>query len=72
MIARAQEAIEAKEFQWGAELIDYVLASDPENIQAKAIKARALTELGERQINATARNYYLTTAQHLRNAENQQ
>ncbi|WP_210336744.1 alkyl/aryl-sulfatase [Ensifer sp. ENS05] len=65
MVLRAQEAIEAKDFQWGAELIDYVLAAEPENLAAKAIKAEALTALGERQINATARNYYLTTAQHL-------
>ena len=30
-----------------------------------ALKATALTELGERQVNATARNYYLTAAQFL-------
>ncbi len=42
-----------------------VLAIDPADIAANEIKARALTELGERQINATARNYYLTTAQYL-------
>jgi hypothetical protein len=29
------------------------------------VKAQALTELGERQINATARNYYLSAAQYL-------
>jgi alkyl sulfatase BDS1-like metallo-beta-lactamase superfamily hydrolase len=49
----------------GAELSDYVLAVDPASIPAKRIKAKALTELGERQINATARNYYLSSAQYL-------
>ena len=71
MIARAREAVEAKEFQWAAEMIDYVLAIDPANIAANEIKARALTELGERQINATARNYYLTTAQYLSKGKEQ-
>ncbi|WP_455918558.1 alkyl sulfatase dimerization domain-containing protein [Ensifer canadensis] len=71
MIARAREAVEAKEFQWAAEMIDYVLAIDPADIAANEIKARALTELGERQINATARNYYLTTAQYLSKGKEQ-
>ena len=29
---------------------------------ARRLKAAALTELAERQVNAIARNYYLTTA----------
>jgi alkyl sulfatase BDS1-like metallo-beta-lactamase superfamily hydrolase len=63
--ARANEAIASRDFQWAAELADYLLALDGENVAAKRIKAQALTELGERQENANARNYYLTTAQHL-------
>ncbi|KAB1082176.1 alkyl/aryl-sulfatase [Neorhizobium galegae] len=62
---RANQAVEAKEYQWAAELADFVLVLAPENVAAKEIKARALTELGERQINATARNYYLTSAEYL-------
>jgi alkyl sulfatase BDS1-like metallo-beta-lactamase superfamily hydrolase len=65
VLARAREALAAREFQWAAELADYVLAADSVNGDAKRIKARALTELGERQINANARNYYLSTAQYL-------
>jgi alkyl sulfatase BDS1-like metallo-beta-lactamase superfamily hydrolase len=49
----------------GAELFDYVLAVDPREHPAKRIKAQALTELGERQINASARNYNLSSAQYL-------
>jgi len=67
MLARAMEALEAKQFQWGAELADHVLVLDAENVAAKEIKAAALSELGERQVNATARNYYLTSAQFLLN-----
>jgi alkyl sulfatase BDS1-like metallo-beta-lactamase superfamily hydrolase len=65
VLSRAGDAFAAGEFQWTAELADYVLAVDSENTDAKRIKAQALTELGERQINATARNYYLSSAQYL-------
>ena len=65
VLSRARNALAAGEFQWAAELADYVLAVDSGNVEAKRIKAQALTELGERQINATARNYYLSSAQYL-------
>ena len=38
---------------------------DGKSVEAKKVKAQALTELGERQINSNARNYYLTAAQYL-------
>jgi alkyl sulfatase BDS1-like metallo-beta-lactamase superfamily hydrolase len=65
MLARGREALAAREFTWAAELVDYVLANDGANADAKRIKAQALTELGERQINAIARNYYLSSAMYL-------
>ncbi len=65
MLARARDALAAGEFQWAAELADYVLANDSANAGAKRIKAQALVELGERQINAIARNYYLSSAVYL-------
>jgi alkyl sulfatase BDS1-like metallo-beta-lactamase superfamily hydrolase len=65
VLARGQEALAAREFKWAAELADYVLANDSSNAGAKRIKAQALTELGEQQVNAIARNYYLTSAMYL-------
>jgi alkyl sulfatase BDS1-like metallo-beta-lactamase superfamily hydrolase len=62
MLARARAALDAREFQWAAELTDFVLAVDANSAPALKLKAIALTELGERQVNATARNYYLTSA----------
>jgi alkyl sulfatase BDS1-like metallo-beta-lactamase superfamily hydrolase len=41
------------------------LAVDPFRPVAKRIKTQALDELGERQINASARNYYLSSAMYL-------
>lgn len=67
MLKAAAGSLKAGDFQWAAEQSDYVLAVDPKNTEARNVKAQALTQLGERQQNATARNYYLTTAQYLRN-----
>ncbi|MGH9311714.1 MAG: alkyl sulfatase dimerization domain-containing protein [Vicinamibacterales bacterium] len=65
VLSKARRALAAKEFQWSAELADYVLAVDAGNLAAQRLKANALTELGERQISAIARNYYLSAAQYL-------
>jgi hypothetical protein len=65
VLSRALYVLAGGEFQWAAELADYVLAVDSGNVDAKKNKAQALTELGERQINATARNYYLSSARYL-------
>ena len=65
VLARGREALVASEFKWAAELGDYVLTNDSANTGAKRIKAQALIELGERQINAIARNYYLSSAMDL-------
>jgi alkyl sulfatase BDS1-like metallo-beta-lactamase superfamily hydrolase len=65
VLARGRDALAAREFTWAAELADYVLTNDGANADARSIKAQALTELGERQISAIARNYYLSSAMYL-------
>jgi alkyl sulfatase BDS1-like metallo-beta-lactamase superfamily hydrolase len=65
VLVRGREALAAREFTWAAELADYVLVNDSANIGAKRIKAEALVQLGEGQINAIARNYYLSSAMYL-------
>jgi alkyl sulfatase BDS1-like metallo-beta-lactamase superfamily hydrolase len=65
VLSRARRALADKDFQWAAELTDAVLAIDEGNLDAKRLKAAALSELGERQISALARNYYLSAAQYL-------
>jgi alkyl sulfatase BDS1-like metallo-beta-lactamase superfamily hydrolase len=65
VIAHGHAALAAKDATWAAELADYVLVNDPAHAGARRLKAAALTELAERQVNAIARNYYLTTAQFL-------
>jgi alkyl sulfatase BDS1-like metallo-beta-lactamase superfamily hydrolase len=65
VLARGREALAATDFKWAADLADYILANDSANVAAKRIKAEALMGLGERQINAIARNYYLSSAMYL-------
>ncbi|MEZ5784452.1 MAG: alkyl sulfatase dimerization domain-containing protein [Rhizobiaceae bacterium] len=65
MLKCAEASLSAGEIQWAAEQADYVLVLEPQNGSATTVKIRALRELGERQMNATARNYYLTVAQSL-------
>ncbi len=66
LLERAREALASGAFQWAAELADVLLVAEACTAEARELKAAALTALGERQVNATARNYYLTTAQFLR------
>jgi alkyl sulfatase BDS1-like metallo-beta-lactamase superfamily hydrolase len=65
VVARGRAAFAAQDFTWAAELADYVLVNDATHLAARRLKAEALTELAERQVNAIARNYYLTSAQFL-------
>jgi len=68
LLARAETALAAGDPQWTAQLCDYLLALDYETTRAQLLKADALAELAERNLTATARNYYLTVAQELRKA----
>lgn len=65
VVEHGRAALAGHDATWAAELADYVLVNDPSHVEARRLKAAALTELAERQVNAIARNYYLTTAQFL-------
>jgi len=58
----ARDALDAEQYAWAAELATHLVRLDPGFSEAKQIKADALRALGRRQINANARNYYLTQA----------
>lgn len=66
LLAVGQAALERGDFRWAAEVADYVLLVDGDDRGALLLKADALEALGERQISANARNWYLTSAQSLR------
>ncbi|NNE91087.1 MAG: alkyl/aryl-sulfatase [Verrucomicrobiales bacterium] len=62
----ASKALQEGDAQWCAQLCDHLLALDPNDQQARSLKADALEFLAENLITATGRNYYLTVAQELR------
>lgn len=66
LLAAARNALETDDSQWAAQLADHLLAIDKNDIDAKSIKADALSKLAGKMVNATARNYYLTVARELR------
>ncbi|MDH3421995.1 MAG: alkyl/aryl-sulfatase, partial [Gemmatimonadota bacterium] len=66
LLAVGAAALGREDYKWAAEVADYVLAVDEENREARLLKAEALEALGEVQISANARNWYLTSAQWLR------
>ena len=61
LLQRVRDAVESEDYQWA----DYFITLDPQSSEAKALKAKALIALGERQISANARSYYLTSGMQL-------
>ncbi|MDB4279238.1 alkyl/aryl-sulfatase [Paraglaciecola sp.] len=66
LLRKAEQAIIDKDFQWAAQLCDYVLSLEPLNKAAMISKADALSALADDILTATARNYYLSSAIQLR------
>jgi len=62
LMSAAQSALQADDFQWACQLVDHLLAIDPGSVAARALKAEALTALGEAQVSSNARHYYLSVA----------
>lgn len=70
LVSSAADALNKKDFQWAAQLYDYILAIDPDNKDALLGKADALTALTDTTLTTTARNYYQSSAQILRKRAN--
>ena len=66
LLAVGHRALDDDDYQWAAEVADYVLSVEPDEREAQLLKADALEALGEQQISAGARNWYLSSAQWLR------
>ena len=66
LLSVGRAALASEDFQWAAEVADYVLFVEEDNREAFSLKADALEAFGEQQISANARNWYLTSVQWLR------
>lgn len=62
ILKQIKKAMEKGEYQWGLQLTDYLLQTSNKKEQVNELKIRLLRSLAAQQINAPARNYYLSYA----------
>ncbi len=65
VLAAAAAALDRGDPQWAAELLGWPIAADPNDVEARALKAAALRRWAYAQKNATWRNWGLTGAMEL-------
>ena len=66
VVAAAQQAFDAGEFRWAAELLKHAVYADPKNRAASELMARCFEQMGYMAESAPWRNVYLTGALELR------
>jgi alkyl sulfatase BDS1-like metallo-beta-lactamase superfamily hydrolase len=66
LLDHARRYVEKGNSQAALELSGHAIRLNPGNTEARAIRVRALTLLGEKESNANARHYYLTEALEVR------
>ena len=66
VVRKAQTSFDEGDYRWVAQVLNYVIFADPENVAAKALQADTLEQLGFGSENGTWRNFYLTGALELR------
>ena len=67
LLAKAREAFGRGEYRWVAELVNHLVFADPGNVEARALQADALEQMGYQAESGPWRAFYLTGAQELRN-----
>lgn len=60
MFDQLNSALQEGHYQWGLRLADYLLPTDYEKTKVVEVKIKLLRALVAQQINAPARNYYLS------------
>jgi alkyl sulfatase BDS1-like metallo-beta-lactamase superfamily hydrolase len=65
VIEEARKALEKKEYAWAAQLINYVSILDPNDREARQVKADALRKLGQLASGAIGRAFLLSEARAL-------
>lgn len=62
ILAEAKKAIDEEDYEWAAEILNYPIRINNNDIEARRLKATAIRMLGYQTENATWRNWYLTSA----------
>lgn len=65
LFEKLNKSVTEGDYQWGLQLADHLLQTDYEKSRVIAIKIKLLRSLAAQQINAPARNYYLSYAYEL-------
>lgn len=65
IINQFHQALAEENYQWGLQLVDYLLAIDGNDEKVRKFKIQALRKSAATQINAPARNYYLSFAKEM-------
>ena len=71
VVKAAREAANKGESQWAAELLTYVIRLNPNDTEARQVKAEALRQLGYKTDNTNWRNWYISSARELDGTLNQ-
>ena len=66
-LAKARDAFAAGDYRWVAELVNHLVFAEPENVEALALQADALEQLGYQAESGPWRSFYLSGALELRN-----
>ncbi len=67
LVAAAQQAYDAGDFRWAAEVLKHAVYAEPKNKAASELLAKSFEQLGYVAESAPWRNFYLTGALELRN-----
>ncbi|MCM4158273.1 alkyl sulfatase dimerization domain-containing protein, partial [Gramella sp. AN32] len=67
MFDEVNKALEEGKYQWGLQLADYLLQTGYQKPKVIEVRIELLRALAAQQINAPARNYYLSYAHELEN-----
>ncbi|WP_332855396.1 alkyl/aryl-sulfatase [Duganella sp. S19_KUP01_CR8] len=66
VLSKAQQAYDAGDYRWVAEMVNHLVYAQPDNQAARAMQVKALEQLGYQAESGVWRNEYLTAAQELR------
>jgi alkyl sulfatase BDS1-like metallo-beta-lactamase superfamily hydrolase len=69
VIEAAKSALAKKEYAWAAQLVNHVYVIDPENADARKVKADALRKLGQLAVSTIGRSFALSEARSLEGLE---
>ncbi|MBS1839199.1 MAG: MBL fold metallo-hydrolase [Actinobacteria bacterium] len=67
LLRRARRSFDDGDYRWVAQVVDHLVFAEPDNMEARALEADALEQLGYQAESGPWRAFYLTGAQELRN-----